>query len=417
MRRLTLPPFVALLTLTPGAKAQPLPPDTVTTLALSEPLDGWGSVGGLTADALGFLYVANFRDAVWRVSPDGTVKKLTDAMYGSSGNAVDARGTLYQSNFNANSITKISRTGEIETFADEGLNGPVGITVDPEGNLYVCNCNAGTISKVSSRGVVETFAESELLACPNGIVRDDRGDFYVVSFNNTVVTKISPDGQVSRFVDVPGAGGNGHVTFARGALFITKFRGHQVYRVSRDGDVSLVAGSGTRAEEDGLALDASFSSPNGITASPAGNILWVNDLVGEPGGSGPTRISLRRIRLVTLFDVLAEAAGDGDAGALSAAYAAYRAAKPGDDTRADAVRLGYRLLTDGHVAAALALFRLNAESYPADPSANFHLGECYRHTGQAEKARTAYRRVLELNPEHPQAGARLTLLSGGSEGP
>ena len=38
--------------------------DRVGTLELSQELDARGRLGGMTVDALGFLYVANFRDAV-----------------------------------------------------------------------------------------------------------------------------------------------------------------------------------------------------------------------------------------------------------------------------------------------------------------------------------------------------------------
>jgi hypothetical protein len=78
-----------------------IPPDTVTSLSVDQRMGGYGNIGGVTADALGFVYVANFRDAVWRIAPDGSARMLTDALYGASGNAVDARGDLYQSNFNA----------------------------------------------------------------------------------------------------------------------------------------------------------------------------------------------------------------------------------------------------------------------------------------------------------------------------
>ena len=47
--------------------------DQVGTLSLDQTLDAYGNLGGVTVDQLGFLYVANFRDAVWRISPEGEV--------------------------------------------------------------------------------------------------------------------------------------------------------------------------------------------------------------------------------------------------------------------------------------------------------------------------------------------------------
>lgn len=136
-----------------------------------------------------------------------------------SGNGIGPRGELYQSNFNGNYVSRISRDGRTETWVDEGLSGPVRIAVNPESELFVCNCSAGTISRVGADRAVTVFAASELLSCPNGITIDDRGDLYVVNFNNAHVVRITPDGEASRFTQIPGGGGNGHITFARGGFY------------------------------------------------------------------------------------------------------------------------------------------------------------------------------------------------------
>lgn len=393
-----------------------IPPDTVTTLSVDQRLGGFGNIGGVATDALDFVYIANFRDAVWRIGPDGSARLLSDALYGASGSAIDARGDLYQANFYANSITRIRRTGEVETFVSDGLSGPVGLTFDDEGYLYVCNCNAGSITRVTPVGVVEDFASSPLMACPNGITRDDRGDLYVVSFNGPDVVRITPDGTVHPFARVTGAGGNGHITFARGGFFITQFRGHALYRVSRDGAVVRIAGDGVREVRDGPAGQARFSFPNGIAAGRRGNVLWINDLVGPYNGGEPTQIVLRRVRLVTLADVIESALTDVDANEAVAlvgeVYEAYAAAKPWDDTRGDAIREGYRLLSTGRIGAAVALFELNAERYAEDAAAAYNLGEAYRFTGRSERAAAQYRRALELDPDFPRAAERLRLVEG-----
>ena len=67
----------------------------------------------------------------------------------------------------------------------------------------------------------------------------------------------------------------------------------------------------------------------------------------------------------------------------------------------------------GGRGAGLSLFRLNAESHPDDASAQYHLGEAYRFTGQPEEAARQYRRTLDLDPEFPQAAQRLEMVTGG----
>lgn len=407
-----------LLVTASGAALSPLcaqtaiPPDSVVTVFTSDTLSEFGAVGGVAVDALGFVYVADFRNAVWRITPEGHVSRFADGLYGASGNAVGPRGFLFQSSFNGNYVSRISRDGRVETWASQGLSGPVGIAVDAEGDLYVCNCVAGTIGRIGADRVARTFSESELFACPNGITFDDRGDLYVVNFNNDQVVRITPDGTATSFARVQGAGGNGHIAFARGGFYVTQFRGERVFRLDRDGAVSRVAGTGERGETDGSALEATFSSPNGIAASPTGNQLWINDYAGPLTRGTGAYVAMRRIDLVSLREVLGRLPAGGT-DAVRSAYSAYRESRPGVDTRSDAIALGFLWLSTGRFTEALTLFQLNAEAHRDDPSSQFNLGEAYRHLGQPEQAAAQYERTLELDPDHPQAQARLELVRSG----
>ncbi|MDH3271080.1 MAG: hypothetical protein OEN56_07100 [Gemmatimonadota bacterium] len=396
-----------------GADGGLLLHDRVTTVFVTDTIDDYGAVGGVATDALGYVYVADFRNAVWRLSPDGILTKFADGLYGASGNAVGPRGELYQSSFSGNFVSRISRTGDVETWVDEGLSGPVGIAASPDGSLFVVNCTGGYIAKIEPDRSVTEFARSDLMACPNGITFDDRGDLYVVNFNNTKVLRVAPDGAVSEFTDVPGAGGNGHIAFASGTFFVTKFRGHQVFRVRRDGSSAPVAGTGVAGTADGPALEATFTRPNGIGVSPNGGSLWVNDLrEGQGLGQGISVVSLRRIDLVGLPDVLAAVDPNADQELLTQTYEAYHDTRPGEESSAVAITLGYQWLTVGRIGHAVTLFRLNAERFPSDANAQFHLGEAFRYTGRPAEAAEQYRTVLSLDPEHANAAARLAEVGG-----
>jgi len=392
---------------------QTIPPDTVTTVFTTDTIPDFGAVGGVAVDALGYVYVADFRNAVWRLSPEGELTKFADGLYGSSGIAVGPAGDIYQSSFYGNFVSRISRAGDVETWVDSGLNGPVGVAVAPDGALFVVNCTGGSISRVApDRGVTE-FARHDLMACPNGITFDDRGDLYVVNFNNTKILRVTPDGAVTEFADVPGAGGNGHITFTRGAFFVTKLRGNQVFRVQRNGEYAVLAGTGVAGEGDGPALDATFTRPNGIATGPSGSTLWVNDLSqGQGLGLGVSVVSLRRIRVVALADVLLALGPTAGPDQIRTAYASYHTARKGEDSSAGAIALGYQWLSGGRVAEAVTLFQLNAESFSDDANAQFHFGEAYRYTGRPAQAAEQYRKVLALNPAHPSAAARLSEVSG-----
>jgi sugar lactone lactonase YvrE len=374
--------------------------DKVGTLALSEELDARGNLGGVTIDALGYVYMANFRDKLWRISPEGEVRLLTDALYGASGNAVDSQGRVYQANFLGHTITRIDRTGEVSTFATSlGLKGPVGIAIDPKSDtVYVCNCQGNSIARISPEGAAGTLAESELFACPNGITFADDGNLYVTSFNGPDIVRVTPSGETSSFAKVPGGAGNAHLVFHKGFFYVTKILSNTVVKVSMEGEVFPVA---------------TIPVANGIAVDPRTDRLYVGSMEGEYTKAEPSRLTLYTIDLVSLSGVLKSAMEGGGLDAAREAYRAYKAdeVRGQENTAAEMVTFAYSFLSKRKIAEALAFFQMNAESYPADANAQFHLGEAYRYTGQAERAAEQYRRVLEIDPEHANAKARLELLA------
>lgn len=48
-----------------------------------------GGVGEIDRDVMGNLFVADFGDKVWKISPWGDVSVFNNSMYGASGNARD----------------------------------------------------------------------------------------------------------------------------------------------------------------------------------------------------------------------------------------------------------------------------------------------------------------------------------------
>jgi tetratricopeptide (TPR) repeat protein len=173
-----------------------------------------------------------------------------------------------------------------------------------------------------------------------------------------------------------------------------------------------VAGTGVQGQVDGPSTTALMSQPNGIAVSPSGQELWVNELVSGSGVSGgAARSVLRRIRLVSLTDMLS--ATTSEDGSAEAAYLAYRKARPKEETSASAIAVGYQFLQAGRIQDALAVFRLNATDFPDDPTSQYQLGEAYRFTGQPKPAAAQYKKTLQLDPNYPQAAARLKAVGGG----
>ena len=388
--------------------------DRVLTLTDTLP----AGVGGVTVDRAGMIYVADFRETVWKVTPDGQASVFATGFYGASGNAIDSRGNLFQSNFHGNYISKVDRFGEHITFADSGLSGPVGIVIDADDNLYIANCRANALSKVTKQGVVSTFAESGLFRCPNGITRDPQGNTYVVNFSNGAMLKVTPDGEVSEFATLPG-GGNGHVTFARGNLYASSFQGNRIYKVSLAGEVTLLAGTGAAGVQDGPALEATFTFPNGIATTTGGGRLYVNDFINRfpPAVELPPQplSTVRQIKLASISDLLTAALRSGGTQQMVDAYRKWKTdpATAGVFTEVEVNRLGYQLMTGGQLSAATEVFELNVESYPLSSNVYDSLGEAYMNAGENSKAIQFYEKSLEINPANTNAVDMLKKIRGG----
>ena len=376
-----------------------------------------GGVGGVAVDRAGMIYVADFANTVWRVTPAGKVEVFATGLYGASGNAIDSQGRLIQSNFYNHTVSRISRTGEISTLA-KGFNGPVGIAMGPDDHMVVTNCSGNTLSKVTPDGVVTPFAESPLFACPNGVTRAPDGTHFVVNFSDTSVLSVAEDGTVEEFAKLPG-GGNGHITFARGSLWATSFRGNRVYQIGLDGTVTLAGGTGVPGRGDGPALEATFTLPNGIATNAQQNRLYINDYLVRPQGTelvppAPKSI-LRQIKLASFSDRLAAALTTGGIEAMTETYRAWKSSPSGGGfTELEVNGFGYALLSAGNLQAARRAFELNAESYPQSWNAWDSLGEALKALGETEESIAMYEKSLELNPGNQNARTMLEELRGGS---
>jgi len=379
-------------------------------------LNGIGG-GGLAVDALGNVYVSDFGETLWKISPDGKARIFATGFYGAAGTAVDSRGNLYETNFFGNTISKVNRAGEVTTYVAEGLSGPVGIAIDTQDQLYVCNCRSQTIVKINSQKEVSTVASSlPYFGCPNGITLDTAGNLYVVGFNSSWVLKIDPKGQVRVFAGIPGAG-NAHIVFVRGMLYVTSFRTHQIFSITPAGEVALFAGSGERGVSEGPARLAAFSHPDGIGANPQGDTLYVNSLLREQRwaeSSPPAPRAISKISLTTLWTLLQSAFDRNGTDGVRATLRAY-----GNDPRFAAQyiepwvnRMGYAFLWQKKRDAALAVFQFNAESYPSSSNVYDSLAEAYMESGRTEQAIQNYKKSLELNPGNENARLMLQRLAG-----
>src|SRR6266480_6600693 len=255
------------------------------------------AVGGVTADLLGNIYVADFGEYVWKITPEGKRDVFASGLYGASGNAIDNEGNLLQSNFYADSITRIDRKGQTQPFATTGLSGPVGIAINKQtGDVYVANCRSNSIAKIAKDGAVSSFAKSELFKCPNGICFGPEGYLYVVNYRDNKMLKIDPKAVVTPFTTVSEKG-LGHLCFKDDRFYVTASQSHAIYEVTLDGTAKRILGNGERGIVDGAGANARLSFPNGIAYSLYGPRLYINEFVNESASALPRRAIIREIVL------------------------------------------------------------------------------------------------------------------------
>ena len=263
--------------------------------SLTEVIDGH-NVGGVTSDLIGNIYVADFGDVVWKITPEGERHVFASGFYGASGNAIDEQGNLLQANCYGNAITRIDRGGQAKPFATSGLNCPVGLAIQRStGDVYVANCGGNSVARIAADGTVSSFARSDLFRCPNGLSFDREGNLYVVNYRDNKMLKIDPKGVVSPFATVS-AKGLGHVCFRQDRFYVTAHESHAIYEVTLAGAVKRILGNGERGIVDGAGDKARLSFPNGIACSPFGR-LYVNEYVNDSTSSLPRRTIIREILL------------------------------------------------------------------------------------------------------------------------
>jgi sugar lactone lactonase YvrE len=297
------------------------------------------SLGNLTTDATGNVYVMDFKN-LRKVSPDGMVNTLFgNDVYDAEGNqkeigrelkagargiVIDKAGTIYISEQFGHGISKISNEKIVESYAgqsqysgrDDGdaklaeFKGPKDMCMDKAGNIYLID-NYYKVRKISADGKkVTTLAGSDehggeyksgtgkaaSFKDIGGIAVDSKGNVYVSQPDINCIIKITPSGMVSPLAGDPsitnGSTKDGTGKAARflrpGAIacdgndniYVADSR--KIRKITSAGVVTTIAGASNDGDSvggfrDGDGQKALFTSFDGIACDAAGNI-YVTDI-------------------------------------------------------------------------------------------------------------------------------------------
>lgn len=292
----------------------------------------------LALDASGNLYVADANNhRIRKITPSGTVSTLAGSTAGfnnSTGSAaqfnfptavaVSPAGNVYVADSNNHRIRMVTPAGAVSTFAGSGSQGtaegigasaqfdhPSGIEIDSAGNLYVIDTWNSRLRKITPGGQVTTLAGSSYgyangtgsaaqFRQPEGSPAvDGSGNIYVAdSYGESRIRKVTSTGVVSFFAGSTAGYTNGSSSVAQfngpyglavdtaGNVYVADYWNHRIRKITPSGEVSLLAGNGSTVFADGVATDASFNNPTGVTVSSDGTVY-----VADPGN--------HRIRKIT----------------------------------------------------------------------------------------------------------------------
>jgi len=149
-----------------------------------------GSPAGLAFDKQGNLYVSDYRENIYRVSPDGATTIFAAGLHTPTGIAFNKNGELLVTNRSSNELVKVSPTGNVSVL-ERGLRTPVGVVEHPDGTLYVSNYGGG-ITKISPGGSATTIGAN--FVTPGCGIIIFHGDVLVVDYGQGTIKNLGTDG-------------------------------------------------------------------------------------------------------------------------------------------------------------------------------------------------------------------------------
>ena len=244
----------------------------------------------LIFDSNGNLYCADYSgDAVYKMTPNGTVSIFASGMNTPNGLAFDSNGDLFVCDNIGNAIYKLNSAGTfIDTF---DVTQPSGIIKDALSDtmIFTTYGNQSTLQKLAPNGTVVNFHAGSPLNGPVGLAYC-QNELYVANFTNREIYRVESDSLVF-IAQLPGTGSLGFLATVGDNLMATAFNTHKLYSIDPVSQtVSLYSGA-SAGHVNGSVTNALFTTPNGIVANPTNDTIYVSEY------------STRRLRMITDFNL------------------------------------------------------------------------------------------------------------------
>ena len=181
------------------------------------------------------------------------------------------------------------------------LNAPSGVAVDTYGNLFIADANNNRIRRVDTNGIISTVAGNGSVTysgdgatatnaglSASAVAVDAFGNLFIADDYNSRIRKVDANGLIttvagngsSSYSGDGGAATNAGFSAssvaidAVGNLFIADAYNNIIRRVDTNGFITTVAGNGNSgySGDEGPAIDAALSDPNGVAVDAKGNI-------------------------------------------------------------------------------------------------------------------------------------------------
>ncbi len=232
--------------------------------AFSELAGGLDHPEGIALGSDGRVYAGGEAGQIYAIASDGTMEQIASTGGFIYGVVTDGDGNVYACDFGRAEVSRISPSGEVETYskgtAEHPLRVPNFAAFDDAGNLYVTDSGGwanddGLVFRVAPGGSTVMWSDS-VPRFPNGCcLSADGGYLYVIESFGRCVSRIPirDDGSAGSpevTVELPGCQPDGIALSEDGTMFVGCYRPDRIYRIPPNGKPEVLA-----EDPDGVVLN------------------------------------------------------------------------------------------------------------------------------------------------------------------